>query len=292
MEIAEMEKEVDVDKILEDLQNKEYFVKSDNSCDVIILKIDNPAFKLKNKKSYNLEILGKSMLDWVKLAVCDFNISEIECDMSSSIFDVVKPYLKNSKYTMILYADTPLVTKNTISDIVTYVVGKGLKVCKLSRGYVFDTEYLKTCEKVYSLSTYSFNESDFLPVINFAELNKVTAILQHRILEFHFNNGVQLIKPETLTIEADVVIGSNVVIYPFNELRGETVIGDDVTLYSSNTIISSIIFNNCNIEKSYIKNSVIKEDCNLLPFCNIYNNSLVNKGNTIASVVLDHKEIK
>ena len=292
MEIAEMEKDVDVDKILEELQSKDYFVKSDNSFDVIILKINNPAFKLVSKNSYDIKILGKSMLDWVKSAVEGFNVKELECEITSSIFDVVKPYLTNSKYTIILYADTPLLTKNTINDIVTYVIGKGLKVCKLNRGYVFDTEYLKTCEKVYSLNTYSFNEQDFMPAINFNELNKITAVLQYRIIEFHLNNGVQLIKPETLTIEADVVIGNNVVIYPFNELIGETAISDNVILYSGNTIIDSLIFKNTTIEKSYINKSVIKEDCNILPFCNIYNNSLVNAGNTLASTVLNHKEIK
>ncbi len=293
METLTMEPKLDVDKILEEIQSKEYAVTDGgNDFDVIILKINNPAFKLANKNSYDISILGKSMLDWVKNAVNNYNVCEVECEVESSIFEVVKPYLKNSKYTIILYADTPLITKNTINDILTYVTGKGLKVCKLNRGFVFDTEYLKTCEKIYSLNTYSFNEQDFMPAINMEELNKITAILQYRINQFHMSNGVQLIKPETLIIEADVVIGNNVVIYPFNELRGECVIGNNVTLYSNNSIANSIIFDNCQIEKSVINASVVKSNCNIMAFCNIFNNSLVNEGNTLYSAVLNHKEIK
>lgn len=292
METLTMEPELDVDKILEEIQSREYTAQDGGEFDVIILKINNPAFKLTNKNSYDISILGKSMLDWVKNAVNDYNMCEVECDATSSIFEVTKPYLKNSKYTIILYADTPLITKNTINDILTYVTGKGLKVCKLNRGFVFDTEYLKTCEKIYSLNTYSFNEQDFMPAVNMEELNKITAILQYRINQFHMSNGVQLIKPETLIIEADVVIGNNVVIYPFNELRGECVIGNNVTLYSNNSIVNSIIFDNCQIEKSAINASVVKSNCNIMPFCNIFNNSLVNEGNTLYSAVLNHKEIK
>ena len=292
METLTIEPELDVDKILEEIQSKEYTVQDGGDFDVIILKINNPAFKLTNKNSYDISILGKSMLEWVKNAVNEYNVCEVECDATSSIFEVTKPYLKNSKYTIILYADTPLITKNTINDILTYVTSKGLKVCKLNRGFVFDTQYLKTCEKIYSLNTYSFNEQDFMPAVNMEELNKITAILQYRINQFHMSNGVQLIKPETLIIEADVVIGNNVVIYPFNELRGECVIGNNVTLYSNNSIVNSIIFDNCQIEKSVINASVVKSNCNIMPFCNIFNNSLVNEGNTLYSAVLNHKEIK
>ena len=292
METLTMEPELDVDKILEEIQSKEYTAQDGGDFDVIILKINNPAFKLTNKNSYDISILGKSMLEWVKNAVNEYNVCEVECDATSSIFEVTKPYLKNSKYTIILYVDTPLITKNTINDILTYVTSKGLKVCKLNRGFVFDTQYLKTCEKIYSLNTYSFNEQDFMPAVNMEELNKITAILQYRINQFHMSNGVQLIKPETLIIEADVVIGNNVVIYPFNELRGECVIGNNVTLYSNNSIVNSIIFDNCQIEKSVINASVVKSNCNIMPFCNIFNNSLVNEGNTLYSAVLNHKEIK
>ena len=292
MDTMTMEREIDVDKILEEIQNKEYFDRRDNSIDVVLLKINNPAFRLVGKNSYDIEILGKSMLDWVKLAVKDYSLVEIECGVDDSIVEVVKPHLGSSKYTLILYSDTPLITASTINDIVTYVMSKGLKVCKLNRGFVFDTEYLKTCDKIYSLSTYSFNEQDFLPAINFNELNKITAILQYRINEFHMQNGVQLLKPETLTIEADVVIGNNVVIYPFNELKGETVIGDNVTLYSTNSISNSIIFEGTTVEHSTISDSVIKENCKILSYSNIFDHSLVNADNIVASMTLNHKEIK
>ena len=292
MDTLTMEKEIDVDKILEEIQSKQYFEKRDTSVDVILLKINNPVFKLVGKNSYDIDILGKTMLDWVRLAVADYNVTEIECGIDCTILETVRPYVKDGKYTVILYSDTPLITSNTINDIVTYVMAKGLKVCKLNRGFVFETEYLKNCDKIYSLNTYAFNEQDFTAAVNFSELNKITAILQYRINEFHMRNGVQLIKPETLTIEADVVIGNNVIIYPFNELKGETVIGDNVILQSSNSITNSIIFENCSVSHSTIADSVVKENCKILSYCNIYDNSLVNAGNELASATVKHKEIK
>lgn len=292
MDTLTMEKEIDVDKILEEIQSKQYFEKRDTSVDVILLKINNPVFKLVGKNSYDIDILGKTMLDWVRLAVADYNVTEIECGIDCTILETVRPYVKDGKYTVILYSDTPLITSNTINDIVTYVMAKGLKVCKLNRGFVFETEYLKNCDKIYSLNTYAFNEQDFTAAVNFSELNKITTILQYRINEFHMQNGVQLIKPETLTIEADVVIGNNVIIYPFNELKGETVIGDNVILQSSNSITNSIIFENCSVSHSTIADSVVKENCKILSYCNIYDNSLVNAGNELASATVKHKEIK
>lgn len=285
--------EIDVDKILEEIQGKEYTSTSENSVDVIVLKINNPAFKLTEKNSYDISILGKSMVNWVLDAVNEFSVTEVECEINSPIIDLARKYLKGGKYTIILYSDTPLITKNTINDIITYALSKELKVCKLMRGFVFETEYLKNTDKFYSINTYTFNEQDFLPVLNFIELNKIHQILQQRINNYHLTNGVQLIKPETITIEADVVIGNNVVIEPNVILKGETALSDGVYIGSNSTIFSSIVFENTTINNSVIEKSVIKENCMIEPFCTIQNNSIVHSGLKVsAGTHLNHKEIK
>ena len=192
-----------------------------------------------------------------------------------------------------MISDKPLLTQNNIGDIITYTISKGLKVCKLMRGYVFETEYLKHTDKFYSINTYSFNEQDFMPAINFAELNKISQILQQRINNYHLSNGVQLIKPESITIEADVEIGNNVIIESNVELKGDTTLSDNVRIGRGSVIDSSIIFENSVVCQSVIEHSAVKENCYIEPFCYITNQSMVVDGvRVLSGTKANHKEIK
>ena len=88
--VEEPKFEIDVDKILEEIQNKEYPSATDNSVDVLLLKIHNPAFKLQGKNSFDLSVLGKTMVEWVKDAVREYNVTEVECEINSPIIDICR----------------------------------------------------------------------------------------------------------------------------------------------------------------------------------------------------------
>ena len=103
-------------------------------------------------------------------------------------------------------------------------------------------------------------------------LSKAQAILKRRIIDFHLKNGVQFIDATWTSVDADVIIGENTVIYPQNVLQGKTIIGDNVTLQVGNTIIDSSIGNGSNIMHSVIMNSKIRDNSKIEPF------SYINKG--------------
>lgn len=268
-----MEKSTLLDDVLIDLDENsvqtsvQTEMQTDYSNDVlaIVLLYRNANFK-GVIKPYNLEICGKKMYEWAMESVSDFEVKTIACDDHSNIVPLIKPLLNNKKTTIVLYSDTPLITKNTIYEILDYFSIRHLNVLKLNRGWVFDTEYISKAESVTSVITREFGENDFFAVGDAYTLEKATNVLKNRILDFHLNNGVFIEDKNTTFIDASVIIESGVKIEPNNVLKGETYIGKNVILEPNNTIISSIISSGCDIKSSYVKNSKITENMVVGPF--------------------------
>lgn len=268
-----MEKSTLLDDVLIDLDensaqtNVQTEKQTDYSNDVlaIVLLYRNANFK-GVIKPYNLEICGKKMHEWTMESVSDFEVKTIACDDHSNIVPLIKPLLNNKKTTIILYSDTPLITKNTIYEILDYFSIRHLNVLKLNRGWVFDTEYISKADSVSSVITREFGENDFFAVGDAYTLEKATNVLKNRILDFHLNNGVFIEDKNTTFIDASVIIESGAKIEPNNVLKGETYIGKNVILEPNNTIISSIISSGCDIKSSYVKNSKITENMVVGPF--------------------------
>jgi len=171
-----------------------------------------------------------------------------------------------------------------------YVSIKQLNVCKLSRGFVFDTQYLKTADKIYAPQTHYFEEEDFLAAYNFKQLAIVSDVLKNRILNFHMKEGVRFIDPSSTFIDADVLIGGNTVIYPNNHLYGTTQIGENCTLESGNFLVSSAINNNVTLYNSRIENSTIGNNCKVnssqITDSDIGVNTIIEKSGFIADSVV------
>jgi bifunctional N-acetylglucosamine-1-phosphate-uridyltransferase/glucosamine-1-phosphate-acetyltransferase GlmU-like protein len=232
---------------------------------VIILLTQNSAF-VGNDKPWELKLLGKSMKQWVTMACDNYRIRYVEYDGKQDIVEVAKANLDDSEYTMVLYSDTPLLRKKTVEEIVDYCFVKNMSVCKLTRGYVFNNEFLKNAEKIYTAEPQYFDEEDFMTVYNLKQLMLIEDILKSRIMSFHMKNGVRIIDGSSVSIDADVTIKSGTVIYPSNRIYGKTYMGNNVTLYANNIIQESYIDDNCVIEYSVIKNADIPARSNIRPF--------------------------
>lgn len=231
----------------------------------IVLLYKNYNFK-EFAKPYNAEICGKKMFEWVENALSDFETKTTTCDDNSNIVSLIKPLLSDKKTTIVLYSDTPLVSSNTISDALDYFNMRRLNVLKLSRGWIFNTEYIKNAETVSSVISREFGDDDFYPVYNAASLEFASSKLKNRILDFHLQNGVVIEDRASTFIDADVIIHSGVRIAPRNTLRGETFIAKNVVLETGNVIMDSIICAGCQIRNSYIKQSRISENMVVGPF--------------------------
>ncbi|MBO4412397.1 MAG: hypothetical protein J5779_00040 [Clostridia bacterium] len=224
----------------------------------------NPTFK--DLKPFNKEMMGKKMCNWVKDALCGFETKSIACEPNSSIIPLIKPMIEGYKTAVVLYSDTPLLTKNTVEEILDYFSSRNLNVLKLPRGYVLDCEYIKNVDSVSDINLNEFNKEEFEVVCDAASFAKTNSILKQRILDFHTGNGVMFEDINSCFVDADVIIEPSVKICSNNVLKGETYIGNNVVLEPNNTIINSIISQNCIVKSSYIKNSKITENMVVGPF--------------------------
>lgn len=242
---------------------KEDWVKENTT--VIILQVKNPNFK-GALRSFDIEILGKKMWEWVALSVGGCIVKTTTCTEESNILSLIKPLLTNSKYTAVLYSDTPLLKRATFLEIMEYFRQREANVLKLSRGYIFNTEYIRNAESINAVQNKFFNEEDFMIAYDYKQLAFINEILKERILDFHMKNGVYIENLNSVSIDADVIIESGTKIYGNNTIKGQTLIQKNSTILSGNVIQDCIISSGSSIVQSYLKESRISENMVIGPF--------------------------
>ena len=215
----------------------------------------------------SIEILGKPMIDWV----C-FSLGEAFCDSvvysdSVPLPILVRPYVKrDTDYTVVLYSDTPLITRKTVLDAVSVLKQKELNVLKMTRGYVFKTQFLLAADKIYSETPYYFDEEDFMTAFNFKQVALVSDVLKNRIISYHMNQGVQFEDPASTFVGCDVIIARGVKIGPNNVIKGRTIIKEHARIGCRNTIENSVIDEGAFVESSYCISSIVGKRTSVGPY--------------------------
>ena len=246
-----------------------------------VLLTNSAGFNLpEGENSYALDLLGRPMYEFVT-RVCPTRPITIECNENDDPLDVVKPYLKDKDLTLVLYGDTPLLTKGNISNILNFVISHELNVCKLTRGFVFKTDYIKRVDKIFAPQTYYFAEEEFAHPHNFAELGVVSKALERRIIDYHLSRGVRFVDSGLVYVESDVCIGESVVIAPMVSLCGQTQIGANVKIGSFSKIVNSAVGENTVVDSGKIINSVVGKNCKVGENVNIINQSFVGENSVI-----------
>ena len=83
-----------------------------DGCKGIILKTSYD----KMGSTGNISILGKTMLEWVSLSLCEMPVVAIDNDDSVPLPALIRDSLDADKeYTVVLYSDTPLITRRTVN---------------------------------------------------------------------------------------------------------------------------------------------------------------------------------
>lgn len=256
----------------------------------IVLLVNNPAFNIDTP--YEVELFGKPMHSWVSLAFNDSPVQKIVYDNSSDVAATVKPFLNSgSRYTVVLYSDTPLFQRKTLLEILKYVGSHNLNVCRLTRGWVFNTEYLRTCEKVFASKTYYFDEEDFLTASDFKQLALVSDLLRQRILAFHMKNGVYITDPASTFIDGDVVIEKNVTIFQNNTVKGKSVICAGAVLSQGNAVTDSVIGPGARITSSNLISCKIGKDTTVGPYAYIRPETVIGQHCRIGDFVEIKKSV-
>lgn len=266
-------------EILEGISTKDMvqnFRELENNDDVctVILKVKNKSFG--NVNPFEIKLCGKTMLEWVANAVYDTKICYAEYNFGEDFLPIVKNAVNsNCKYTLVLFSDTPLFQRKTFLQIMEYFKIKGLSVLKLTRGYVFETEYLTKIEKILNPQMQYFEEEDFMTCLNFKQTAMVGEVLKNRILTYFMKNGVFIEDPSSTFIGADCQIGEGTVIKPFNQIKGHSVIEGGVEINSNNIITDSVILHGASITNSQIENSFVGKNAVIESFCQIKNNAKI-----------------
>lgn len=98
---------------------------------------------------------------------------------------------------------------------------------------------------------------------------------------------------ENIYIDESVRVGKNVIIHPFNVIRGNTQIGDNTIIYPFNYIEDTKIGENCEISMSNLVQSEIGNNATIGPFARLRPNSKIGDRCKIGNFVeVKNSEIK
>ena len=159
-----------------------------------------------SKNVYDFKIAGMSILNWVVRA-CETQPVILKVSEGDDVLSAIKPHIGGAEYSVVLYANTPLVNKGHLKDLLCYVSRKRMNACKLKKGYVFKNEYISHVDEIYSIDTHDFASNDFYEVKNYDDLSYVQDILSKKVINYHKKNGVYFDNPNFVTIDATTDIG-------------------------------------------------------------------------------------
>ena len=210
----------------------------------------------KNVQDY--KIAGMSILNWV-VRVCETQPTILKVNHNDDVLKVIKPYLGDSEYSVVLYASTPLLNRGHIKDLLGFVARKHMNACKLKKGYVFKNEYIENVDEIYSIDTYDFASNDFFEVKNYEDLSYAQEMLQKKVIDYHRKNGVYFENSNLTVVDATTEIGYNSSIAAGVSILSHSTISDGFKAGSNSVVSGSKIGDNVKIGKNVlIEDSVIK----------------------------------
>lgn len=132
------------------------------------------------------------------------------------------------------------------------------------------------------------NPEEILGVNDRVQLAAVERILRQRIRHMHMKNGVTMLDPETVYIDADVEIGADTILYPGTMLQAGTKIGCGCEIGPNVQIRQSTVGDETRIQQAVVVEAQIGRQVQMGPF--VY----IRPGTVIADQVKvgDFVEIK
>jgi bifunctional UDP-N-acetylglucosamine pyrophosphorylase/glucosamine-1-phosphate N-acetyltransferase len=125
-----------------------------------------------------------------------------------------------------------------------------------------------------------------------AEMMELDAVLRTTTTQKLMAGGVTIYRPETVTIDGEVSIGSDTIIEPFVQLLGQTTIGQDCRIRSYSVIESSSIANNVLVRQGcVITDSTINVGAMIGPYAHIRPGSEIGQAAHVGNFV-ETKKVK
>lgn len=229
------------------------------SAEFFILCEENAETDL-SKDVFDCRLCGMSILNWVVRA-CLNQPKVLRVQVGADALDAIRPYInRDVDYSVVFYANTPLLNRTHIKDLLGFVYRKGMNACKLKRGYVFRNDYIKDNDEIYSIDTYDFSSNDFFEVKTHENLAFAREVLSEKIMSYHRKNGVYFENEKYLSIDANTEIGSESEIFSNATIGNGTKIGNNSKIGKNATIYGSKIGNNVRLGvQTIVINSIIKD---------------------------------
>ncbi len=123
------------------------------------------------------------------------------------------------------------------------------------------------------------------PINDMRSLSEAISMVQKRIRNNHFENGVCIMQGETVYIEADVEIGASAVIWPNNTLCGKTSIGANTQIKPGCNISNSSIGEGCVLNYVYANEATVGDNVTIGPYVNLRPNTVIANGCKIGDFV-------
>ncbi|NLI93907.1 MAG: bifunctional UDP-N-acetylglucosamine diphosphorylase/glucosamine-1-phosphate N-acetyltransferase GlmU [Peptococcaceae bacterium] len=108
--------------------------------------------------------------------------------------------------------------------------------------------------------------SEALGINNQVQLAEAEEILYDRIRKYWMMEGVTIMNPSSVFIDAQVVLSKDVFIYPFTIIKGNSRIEEGAMLGPGTTIINCICGSGSRIENSVARDAEIGKNCLVGPF--------------------------
>lgn len=134
-----------------------------------------------------------------------------------------------------------------LTDLLGMAVGQGVRV---------ETETIRDVSQCIGINTR-------------VHLALAEKIMRERTRERVMTEGVTLLDPASVFIDADVKIGQDTVILPNTHLQGKTRIGSDCRIGPNAIILDSVIGDACTIGPSVIESSTLEDHVDMGPFCHL-----------------------
>ncbi len=127
--------------------------------------------------------------------------------------------------------------------------------------------------------------TEIIGVNNRIDLHNATTVIQRRINETHMLNGVTMINPSSIFIEASVKIDRDVIIKQGTELKGSTVISEDAIIGPNVTMENSYVGVGAQISNSTVLDSKVGDFTIVGPYAYLRPNSVIGKNCKIGDFV-------
>lgn len=142
--------------------------------------------------------------------------------------------------------------------------------------YLTDTVAL-TNQKGKKVGGYIAPDSDIILGANSRkDLFELNETMRKKIIDSHFDNGVEFISMDGVYISPDAQIGSDTVIYPGTILKEGVVIGNDCQIGPNTLIQNSVIGNHVKVNSVQCFQSKIHDYADIGPFVHIRPNSEIH----------------